>query len=74
MDIGHPRSLDQKHLLTTLSNYLTNFDQYFVKSVHRCKKYSQISEVTSGGRAEIENVKNDFFGGLYYLLVVKYIY
>ncbi len=27
--------------------------------VHRCKKYSDISEVTSGGRAEIENVKND---------------
>ncbi len=27
--------------------------------VHRCKKCSEISEVTSGGRAEIENVKND---------------
>ncbi len=27
--------------------------------VHRCKKGNDISEVTSGGRAEIENVKND---------------
>ncbi len=27
--------------------------------LHRCKKCSDISEVTSGGRAEIENVKND---------------
>ncbi len=27
--------------------------------VHWCKKCSDISEVTSGGRAEIENVKND---------------
>ncbi len=27
--------------------------------VHRCKKRSDISKVTSGGRAEIENVKND---------------
>ena len=27
--------------------------------VHRCKKCSEISEVTSGSRAEIENVKND---------------
>ena len=36
----HPRSLDQKHILTnvdqsrpTLTNYLTNLDQYFAKSV-----------------------------------------
>ena len=27
--------------------------------VHRCKKCRHISEVTSGGRAEIENMKND---------------
>ena len=27
--------------------------------VHRCKKCSDPSEVTSGGTAEIENVKND---------------
>ncbi len=27
--------------------------------VHTCKKCSDISEVTSGGRAEIENVKID---------------
>ncbi len=40
LDIDHPSSLDQKHILTnvdqsrpTLTNYLTNFDQYFVKSV-----------------------------------------
>ncbi len=26
---------------------------------HRCKKCSDIPEVTSGGRAEIEKVKND---------------
>ncbi len=39
LDIVHPSSLDQKHILTnvdqsrpTLTNYLTNFDQYFVKS------------------------------------------
>ena len=31
----------------------------FWPMVHRCKKCSDISEVTSGGRAEIENVKND---------------
>ncbi len=27
--------------------------------VHRYKKWSDILNVTSGGRAEIENVKND---------------
>ena len=27
--------------------------------VHRCEKCDDISELTSGGRAEIENVKND---------------
>ncbi len=27
--------------------------------VHRCEKCGDISEVTSGGRAEVENVKND---------------
>ena len=27
--------------------------------VHRYKKYIDILKVTSGGRAEIENVKND---------------
>ncbi len=39
LDFDHPSSLDQKHILTnvdqsrpTLTNYLTNFDQYFVKS------------------------------------------
>ncbi len=26
---------------------------------HRCKKCSDIPQVTSGGRAEIEDVKND---------------
>ncbi len=26
--------------------------------VHRCKKCGDISEVTSGGRAEVESVKN----------------
>ncbi len=26
---------------------------------HRCKKCGNISEVTSGGRAKIENMKND---------------
>ncbi len=31
----------------------------FWPMVHRCKKCSDISEVTSGGRAAIENVKND---------------
>ena len=31
----------------------------FWPMVHTCKKCGDISEVTSGGRAEIENVKND---------------
>ncbi len=30
-----------------------------ITMVHRCKKCSDISEVTSGGRGEIGNVKND---------------
>ena len=32
---------------------------FFLLMVHRCKKCSDISEVTYGGRAEIEKVKND---------------
>ena len=32
---------------------------FFLPMVHRCKKCSDISEMTSGGRAEIENIKND---------------
>ena len=32
--------------------------------LYRCKKYINISEVTSDGRAEIENVKNDGASGL----------
>ncbi len=36
----------------------------FLPMVHRCKKCSHISEVTSGGRGEIENVKNDIASDL----------
>ncbi len=36
--------------------------------VHRYKKCSDIPEVTSGGRAENENVKNDKVSDLYFHL------
>ncbi len=35
------------------------WQKLFWPIVHRCKNCSHISEVTSGGRAEIEDVKND---------------
>ena len=40
----------------------------FWPMVHRWKKYSEISEVTSGGGAEIENVKNDRLSDLHFHL------
>ncbi len=45
--------------------------------VHRYKKCSDISEVTSGGRAEIENVENDMVSELPFhprqqMLLLKY--
>ena len=45
--------------------------------VHRCKKCSDISEVTSGGRAEIENMKNYRLSDMqlhlhYQMLLLKY--
>ncbi len=36
-----------------------NLTKPFGPTLHRCKKCSDISETTSGGRAEIENLKND---------------
>ena len=36
--------------------------------VHRCKKCGDISDVTSGGIAEIENVKNDRPSGFHFHL------
>ena len=36
-----------------------NLNVIFWPMFHRCKKCGDISELTSGGRAEIENVKND---------------
>ena len=45
--------------------------------IHRYKKCSDISEVTSGGRAEIENVENDKVSDLQFhlrqqMLLLKY--
>ncbi len=42
-----------------IHNLSKNWMYFFWLMVHRCKKCSDISEVTSGGRAEIENMKND---------------
>ncbi len=44
---------------TANTQHIKNWMILFWPMVHRCKKCSDISEVTSGGRAEIENVKND---------------
>ncbi len=40
----------------------------FLPMVHRYKKCSDISEVTFGGRGEIENVKNDRLSDLHFHL------
>ena len=45
-----------KFLIHNLSKIWMTF---FWPMVHRCEKCIDISEVTSGGRAETENVKND---------------
>ena len=44
---------------TVNTQHIKNLNDTFWPMVHRCKKCSDISEVTSSGTAEIENVKND---------------
>ncbi len=47
---------------------------FFLPMVHRCKKWGDISEVTSGGRAENQNVKNDMPSDLQFHLFQQMLF